>query len=91
MPYLLVLLAALLVIPAVGLGLAAVCLALAAGAIVLLCAVALGASGTLIGWILAATALGVSWPAVLSWRNLMHRLKGALATVGPGIGRLRGE
>lgn len=90
MAYLLVLLAALLVIPAVGIGLAAVCLALAAGAIVLLCAVALGASGTLIGRILAATALGVSWPAAQPWHRLAQRLKAVLATAGPGFGRLRG-
>lgn len=90
MPYALALGAALLVIPAIGLGLVAVSLAIVAGAIVLVCAVALGATGSLVDWILAATAIGVSWPAVESWRRLVQRLKGALATVGPGIGRPRG-
>lgn len=89
MPYILAVVAALLVLPAVGLGIVAVALALAAGAVVFVCALALGATGSLVDWILAATAVGVSWPALQSWRRLVRRLKAALATA-PGIGRLRG-
>jgi len=86
MPYVLAVVAASLVLPAVGLGIVAVALALAAGAVVFVCALALGATGNLVDWILAATAVGVSWPTLQSWRRLVRRLKAALATA-PGIGR----
>lgn len=86
MPYVL---AALLVVPAFGLGVVAAVLAVLAAAAVLACAVALGATGTLMNWILAAIALGVSWPAC-GWRRAVRRVREALATAGPGIGRPRG-
>lgn len=89
MPYVLAVVAALLVLPAVGLGVLAVALALAAVAILFACALALGATGTVVDWILAATAAGLSWPAFQAWRRLVRRLKAVLATAGPGIGRLR--
>lgn len=91
MPYVLALAAALLILPAIGFGLVALCLAAAAAVIVFVCAVALGATGTLVDWILAATAVGVAWPAVASWRRLVQRLRAALATAGPGIGRPRAD
>ncbi len=90
MPYVLAVVVALLVIPAAGLGLVAVCLGIVAGAIVAACALALGATGSLLEWALALSAVGVSWPAVQSWRRLVRWVKGALATAGPGIGRPRG-
>lgn len=90
MPYLLALVAALVAIPAVGLGLVAVVLAVLAAVAVFACAVALGATGTVMDWILALTAMGLSWPAVRAWRGAVRRLRKAVATVGPGIGRLRG-
>lgn len=91
MPYLLAIAAALLVIPAVGLGLVAVSLALAAGIIVFVCAVALGATGSVLHWILALTAVGVSWPAVQGWRRVVDQVRGVLVTVGLGTGRPRGD
>lgn len=90
MPYALALLAALLVIPAVGLGLIALSLAIAAAVLVFACALALGATGSFLDWVLALSAVGLTWPAVQSWRRLVRRVKAALATAAPGIGRPRG-
>lgn len=84
------LVAALLLIPAVGLGLVALSLAIVAAALVLACALALGATGTLLDWILALTAVGLAWPSVQAGRRFVHRVRGAVATAVPGIGRLRG-
>ncbi len=89
MPYVVAILATLLVLPALGLGVVAAVLGALAAAATLACAVALGATGTLLEWILAALAVGVSWRA-FGWRRAVRRLRDALATAGPGIGRLRG-
>ncbi|MCR4392417.1 MAG: hypothetical protein NUV94_06580 [Candidatus Acetothermia bacterium] len=89
MPYLLVLMAALLILPAFGLGVVTLALVLTAGVAVLVAALALGATGSLLDWILAAVAMGVSWRAFQAGRRLLRRLRTALATAGPGIGRPR--
>ncbi|HEU68485.1 MAG TPA: hypothetical protein ENN53_04630 [Candidatus Acetothermia bacterium] len=90
MQYALALVAALLVILAVGLGFVAVCLGVVAGTIVAVCALALGAAGSLFEWTLALSAVGVSWPAVRPWRRFVRWVREAVATAGPGIGRPRG-
>ncbi len=90
MPYALAVLAALLLIPALGLGILTALLVLGAGLLVALCALALGATGALFEWILALTAVGISWRAVGAGRRAFRRLREALATVGPVVARLRG-
>ncbi|MCX7750149.1 MAG: hypothetical protein N2320_01040 [Candidatus Bipolaricaulota bacterium] len=89
MAYALAVLAALLLIPALGLGLLTAALVLGAGLLVFVCALALGATGTLLDWILALTAVGMTWRALELGRRAVRRLREALATAGPGIGRLR--
>lgn len=89
MAYALALLAALLLLPALGLGLLTAVLLLGAGLLIALCAVALGATGTLLDWVLALTAVGMTWRAVQAGRQAVRRLRAALATVGPGTGRPR--
>jgi|Deesub1362A_J573_1020465.scaffolds.fasta_scaffold06369_3 hypothetical protein len=81
MPYLVVLAALALILPALGLGLLALGLAVAAAIIVVLAAVALGATGSLIDWILTAVAVALSWRAVQTGRRLLRRLRTALANL----------
>ncbi len=82
MPVLILLAAALLLVPALGFGVAAVGLALAAAVALGLTAVALGATGCLFNWILAALAAGLSCRAVRSGRKLVGRLRQGLAQPG---------
>jgi len=71
--------ALLLAVPAAGLGLVTLALALAAVIVVGLTAFALGATGCLINWILAALALGVSCRLVQRGRRFIERVRQAIA------------
>ncbi|MGC9529884.1 MAG: hypothetical protein ACP5G2_04610 [Candidatus Bipolaricaulaceae bacterium] len=77
--YLVVLAAALLVLPAFSLGVVAVGLAVLAALTVALAALALGATGSLVDWILTAAAVGFSWRAVQAGRRFVRRLRTSLA------------
>ncbi|MFO8034154.1 MAG: hypothetical protein R6U88_03180 [Candidatus Bipolaricaulota bacterium] len=79
MPILILLAAVMLLVPALGLGVATAALALAAAVAVGLTAVALGATGCLFNWILAALAVGLSCRAVRSGRRLVERLRHGFA------------
>ncbi len=75
MPALLAFVALLLLLPAVGLGVAAVGLVLTAALLVGLTSIALGATGCLFNWILAALAVGISCRGVQSCRRFVARVR----------------
>lgn len=82
-------LAALLIIPlGFALGVFTVVTAVLAALILAIFSLALGATGTLWEWILVALAAGLS-TRVWEPRQLLRRLRTALATLGPGTGRPR--
>jgi len=77
--YLAVLAALALILPALGLGLLAVALAAVAALMVTLAALALGATGSLLDWILTALTLAASLRALERGRRWLQRLRAALA------------
>jgi len=79
MPYLAVLAAIALILPAVGLGLVALGLSLLTALTVTLTAVALGATGSLVDWILTAISLAANWRAIETGRRLLKRVRAAMA------------
>ena len=79
MPYLVVPLAIALIIPTIGLGLVALGLSLLAALTVVMAAVALGATGSLMDWILTAIALAANWRAIETGRRLLRRVRASLA------------
>ncbi|GEM_PF-6897032 len=84
-------LAMVLVPLGIGLTLATLGLSALAAASVALAALALGLTGTLWNKVLAG-ARGEGWlPLAQKGRRLWRRVRAALATVGPGIGRLRSD
>jgi hypothetical protein len=79
MPYLAVLAAVALILPALALGAVALVLTGVAGLAVVLAALTLGAAGTLMDWILTALALAAGWRAVELGRRLLERVRTAWA------------
>jgi len=80
MPYLMVLVAAALILPTVGLGVVALGLSLLAILLVGLAALALGATGSLADWILTAVTLAAHWRAIETGRRLRRRVRASLAS-----------
>lgn len=79
MPYLAAAAAMALILPTIGLGLVALGLSLLAALTVTLAAIALGATGSLMDWILTACALAANWRAIETGRRLLKRVRAALA------------
>lgn len=75
MPALLAFAALVLVLPALGLGVAAVGLVLSAALVVGLTSIALGATGCLFNWILTALAVGLSCRGVQTCRRFLARVR----------------
>ncbi|HIE47461.1 TPA: hypothetical protein EYP84_01040 [Candidatus Bipolaricaulota bacterium] len=77
--YLAVLAALALILPALGLGLVAVALGVLAGLTVTLAALALGATGSLLEWIITALTLAAGLKAWERGRRWLRRVRAALA------------
>lgn len=79
MEYLALLAALLLLLPTLGLGLVAVVLGMLAALTVALAALAMGATGSLLDWILTALTLAAALRALERGRRWLRRLRTALA------------